>query len=104
MDPDVWRWITVCFTVTNLSVIAWRWFRYGSDWTAKTVDTVWVFGLWNLTALLATLDFLVAEGAYAAVRVVFVVAASVLTTVMLFKRYDDYTVATRPHIPPRQFR
>lgn len=97
------RSTTLIFTLFNFLVLLHRWRKYGATWNTKTLDGVWVLGMWNFVACSATVDA-ITGGDYAEIRVVLVVIAALLTTVMLFRQYDDATVQTRPKHPRRRSR
>lgn len=92
----VTRCFTLTFTAINVMILLYHWLKYGDTWTAKTLDSAWVLGMWNFVAFIATVDS-ITGGGYVEARVVLVVLAASLTMMVLFRNYDDVTVQTKPH-------
>ena len=84
------RWAIVAVCAVNVVTLLYRAAKYGRGWNTKTVDAVWVLGLWSGVTLLAQLDQLTGN-TYSAVRAGLVLFATCITCLMLFRRYADHT-------------
>lgn len=80
--------IIVCAVI--VVTLLFRAYRYGRTWNTKTVDAVWVLGLWSGVTLIAQIDQLTGESLIE-IRASLVLLASLITLLMVFRQYADQT-------------